>query len=282
MIFLHRVKPIHCSVVYNTNSNQTGGIPLSLFNKALASIGIGAAKVDTKLHKATYTISENITGVVEIVGGNTEQQIDAIYLSLHTNYIREIDDKKISDTAVLQKYKINEPFTIQANEKREIPFSFEFPAIVPITSGSSRVWIQTGLDIKNAVDPKDKDFIDIQPSRLANGVLSAFQNLGFRLRKVDNEQSPKYLRNRSPIVQEFEFVPTNEKYRRYLDELEVVFLDQTPRSVELLLQVDRRARGLGGFLSEAFDMDESFIRLTLFENDDVLAKLSQTIESKMR
>lgn len=276
------MKPIHCSVVYNTNSNQTGGIPLSLFNKALASIGIGAAKVDTKLHKATYTISENITGVVEIVGGNTEQQIDAIYLSLHTNYIREIDDKKISDTAVLQKYKINEPFTIQANEKREIPFSFEFPAIVPITSGSSRVWIQTGLDIKNAVDPKDKDFIDIQPSRLANGVLSAFQNLGFRLRKVDNEQSPKYLRNRSPIVQEFEFVPTNEKYRRYLDELEVVFLDQTPRSVELLLQIDRRARGLGGFLSEAFDMDESFIRLTLFENDDVLAKLSQTIESKMR
>lgn len=264
------------------NSITDGGIIMSLFNKVLASVGIGAATVDTKLHKSTYSINETITGVVEIVGGNTEQQIDAIYLSLYTNYIREIDDKKVTDTAVLQKHKINEPFTIQANEKREIPFSLPLPAIVPVTTGQSRVWIQTGLDIKNAIDPTDKDFINIQPTRLASNVLSAIQNLGFRLRKVDCEQAPSYLRSRSPIVQEFEFTPTNNTYRRYLDELEVVFLDQSPNAVEVLLQVDRRARGLGGFLSEALDMDESFIRLTLFENDNLSTKIAQAIENKMR
>ncbi|MBD8035029.1 sporulation protein [Solibacillus merdavium] len=255
---------------------------MSLFNKVLASVGIGSAKVDTKLHKSSYTLNENVTGIVAITGGSTEQQIDAIYLSLYTNYIREIDDKKINDQAMLSQFKLNEPFIIQANEKREIPFSFALPTVVPITIGNSRVWIQTGLDIKNAVDSKDKDFIDIKPSPLANSVLSAIQNLGFRLRKVDNEQAPSYLRRQTPIVQEFEFKPTNQTYRRYLDELELVFLGHTHNSVEILLQVDRRARGLGGFLSEAFDMDESFIRLTLFENDNLSAKLSHAIEAKMK
>lgn len=255
---------------------------MSLFNKVLASVGIGAAKVDTKLHKSTYTINENITGIVEIVGGSTEQHIDAIYLSLHTNFIREINDKKVKDQALLHQYKLNEPFIIQANEKRQIPFSFALPSVVPVTTGNSRVWIQTGLDIKNAIDPKDKDFLEIQPTRLANSVLTAIQNLGFRLRKVDNEQAPSSLRRHTPIVQEFEFTPTNNTYRRYLDELEVVFLNQSPSSIEILLQVDRRARGLSGFLSEALDMDESLIRLTLFENDNIQAKLSQAIEAKMK
>lgn len=102
---------------------------MSLFNKVLASVGIGAAKVDTKLHKSTYTLNENISGVVEIVGGSTEQQVDAIYLTLHTNFIREIDDKKIKDEAVLHKFKLTEPFTIQADEKRQIPFSFSLPLL---------------------------------------------------------------------------------------------------------------------------------------------------------
>lgn len=48
--------------------NLNGGIFLSLFNKVLASIGVGAATVDTKLHKSSYTINETVTGVVEVTG----------------------------------------------------------------------------------------------------------------------------------------------------------------------------------------------------------------------
>ena len=85
---------------------------MSLFNKVLASVGIGSAKVDTKLHKSSYTLNENVTGIVEITGGSTEQQIDAIYLLLYTNFIREIDDKKINDQAMLSQVQLNEPFII--------------------------------------------------------------------------------------------------------------------------------------------------------------------------
>lgn len=41
---------------------------MSFFNKMLASIGIGGAKVDTKLEKSAYTAGETIRGQVEIYG----------------------------------------------------------------------------------------------------------------------------------------------------------------------------------------------------------------------
>lgn len=255
---------------------------MSLFNKILASVGVGAATVDTKLYKSTYTAGETIKGVVEVVGGNTEQHIDAIYLTLHTNYEKEVNDTKVTDTAQLASYRIHEPFTIQANKTHEIPFSLNLPVIVPMTIGKTRVWLHTGLDIKNAIDPTDKDFIEIQPTQLASHILRAVQNLGFRRRKVDCEQAPHYLRGQTPVVQEFEFTPTNATFRRYLDELEVVFLNQSDMSVEILLQIDRRARGLGSFLSEALDMDESFIRLTIFAGDNIAAVIEQAITRHMK
>nr|WP_233548023.1 sporulation protein [Rummeliibacillus sp. POC4] len=49
---------------------------MSLLHKALASLGIGAATVDTKLEKADYTGGEVIHGEVQIRGGNVDQQID--------------------------------------------------------------------------------------------------------------------------------------------------------------------------------------------------------------
>ena len=61
---------------------------MSIFNKVLASVGIGAATVDTKLHKSVYNVNEKVTGIVEVVGGNIPQHIDAIYLTLYTNYIK--------------------------------------------------------------------------------------------------------------------------------------------------------------------------------------------------
>ncbi len=66
-------------------------------------------------------------------------------------------------------------------------------------------------------------------------------------------------------VQEFEFYPGGE-FRRDLDELEVIFFMNTS-SADLRIQVDRRAKGLGGLFAEALDMDESFVRLSI-SNDD--------------
>lgn len=71
-----------------------------------------------------------------------------------------------------------------------------------------------------------------------------------------------------PFIQELEFVPTTQ-FRGQLDELEVMFYP-TDRELELVLQIDRRARGLSSFFAEAMDMDESFVR-TRFTNDQLAA-----------
>ena len=240
---------------------------MSLFNKMLASIGVGSAKVDTVLSKAVFHAGEVMEGVVKIYGGKTEQKIDALYLAVYTTYIRESDDRKFTDKAMIQKHKVLDGFTLAAYEEKEIPFSFVLPFDTPVTKGATRVWIQTMLDIASAVDPTDKDYIQVEPTILANTVLKEIENLGFRLRKAECEQASRKYRGVYPFMQEFEYVPMTGEFYGKVDEVEVVFLSQTPEKAELLLQIDRKARGFGGFLAEAMDQDETFVPLTVHKHE---------------
>ncbi|PWW30199.1 sporulation-control protein [Cytobacillus oceanisediminis] len=240
---------------------------MSFFNKVLASVGIGSAKVDTKLERDTVTPGEALKGVVEITGGNTEQKIDDIYLSLNTTYIKESDDKKYTVSGLIDRFRLAESFTLAANERKEIPFTFNLPSDTPLSFGKTKIWVATGLDIKNAVDPTDQDFIRVVPNPLMDSVLNAVSNMGFRLREAECEQAPNRLRHRLPFIQEFEFVPVSGPFRGRLDELEVVFFPQPSGETEILIQVDRKARGLGGFLAEALEMDETYVRFTVTNGD---------------
>jgi len=250
---------------------------MSLFNKALASIGIGSAQVDTKVEKDKVTPGGEIRGVVHIKGGNTGQKVDEIYLGLNTTYLKESNDRKINVPVVIDRVRLNEPFTIGPGETKEIPFSFVLPLDVPISIGRTKIWVTTALDIKNAVDPSDKDYLHVIPNRLMDAVLNSVEDLGFRLREADCEQAPYRLRKRLPFIQEFEFVPVMGSFRGRLDELELVFFQVSENETEIYMQVDRRARGLGGFLSEALEMDESNIRFSVTSSD--IPGLRQKLET---
>lgn len=252
---------------------------MSMFNKFLASMGMGSARVDTKLERSTYIPGDKVVGVVEINGGSVDQQIDEIYLSLHTTYIKESNDKKFTSTATIEKIRINEPFSITKNEKKEIPFSFTLPLDTPLTYGRTKVWVSTGLDIKNAVDPKDDDYIQVHPTPLIHSAFLALTDLGFKLRNADCEHAPRHLRERVPYLQEFEFVPNSGEFRGKLDELEFTFFQKVVHEAEVLLEVDRRARGISGLFSEALNMDETKVRVTLSKQDmpHMKEKLAQVI-----
>ncbi|HLO10782.1 MAG TPA: sporulation protein [Pseudoneobacillus sp.] len=250
---------------------------MSFFDKVFASVGIGAASVDTKLEKDTYMPGETVQGVVEIKGGKVEQQIDEIYLSLNTTYLKESDDRKYNVTATIDRFRLTTPFTIRSNERKEIPFTFQLPYDTPLSIGKSKVWVTTGLEIKGGVDPSDKDYLKVIPNQLMTAVFNAVDNLGFRIREADCEEAPRRLRGRLPFVQEFEFVPTSGLFRGKLDELEVVFLSSGNGTLDLMFQVDRRAKGLSGLFSEAMGMDETNVRLTVSNAD--LPNLQQKIQS---
>jgi sporulation-control protein len=240
---------------------------MSLFNKIFASVGIGSATVDTKLERDTYMPGETVKGVVEIRGGKLDQQVDEIYLALNTTYLRESDDRKYTVTATIDKFRITSPFMITVNERKEIPFTFQLPYDTPLSIGRSKVWVTTGLDIKGGVDPSDKDYLQVIPNPLMTSVFNAVDNLGFKIREADCEEAPRRLRGRLPFVQEFEFVPTSGPFRGRLDELEVVFFPSGNGRLDIMFQVDRKARGLAGLFSEALGTDETNVRLSVSDAD---------------
>ncbi|AZB43205.1 sporulation protein SpoOM [Bacillus sp. FJAT-42376] len=240
---------------------------MSFFNKVFASVGIGAAKVDTRLHDVNVRAGEEVQGIVAIKGGKTNQEIAEIYLSVMTAYVKEADDKKYTQTAVIAKVKINEPFVITPDEHKEIPFRFVLPEDTPVTYGKSKIWIHTGLDIKNAVDPSDQDALHVHPGPVQQEVFNALGELGFQLRNAENEAAPARLRKRLPFVQEFEFYPYQGPFQGKLDELEVVFTEVSNERAELVMEIDRRAKGLSGLFSEMLEMDETSVRLSVSKQD---------------
>jgi sporulation-control protein len=237
---------------------------MSMFKKLLASVGIGSAQVDARLDKESLMPGEIVQGEVHITGGDISQEVDEIYMYVITHYEREVDDSKVKEECILLKERVSNRFTLQPKEKKIIPFSFRLPYETPLTMGRQPVYLRTGLDIKNAIDPGDSDFIEVVPHPLMTKVLDAVKEMGFQLYKVDCEFN-RHLGRTYPFVQEFEFRPTG-KYRSRLEELEVIFYLRE-NECEVLMQADKRARGLLGALEEAFDLDERYIRFRLTAAD---------------
>jgi sporulation-control protein len=235
---------------------------MSFFKNLMATIGIGSATVDTILSGNSNQIrgGELLEGKVVVKGGGVSQEINEIYLYLCTSYIKEVNDQRVRETAVLEKFALNERFTIAPNERIEFPFSIQIPYETPMSIGHTRVWLNTGLDISSAVDPADNDDLKIMPSPIVSQIMDALNDLGFRLKEVDCFKSHRSW-NEASIIQEFAFWPGGE-FRR-LEEIEVVFFPRKDK-VEVLMEIDRRP----GALLKLFDVDdETRIRFTITEED---------------
>ncbi|MUG94467.1 sporulation protein SpoOM [Scytonema sp. UIC 10036] len=253
-----------------------------MFKKFLASVGIGAAKVDTRLFNDSVVPGDLLEGEVHIVGGDVAQDIDDIYLKLATEYKRETEDSTYHEECVMVNYRLLERLSIQAKEELVVPFSLQLPYEMPLTLGGTPVYVRTGLDIKTAINPKDKDALEVRPHPLMHRVLEAVEKLGFHLHRVDCQYA-HHFGGAYPFVQEFEFRPTGN-YSSPLDELEIIF-NLSPHELEVLMEIDKRARGFKGWLDEALDIDERYARFYLTESDlyelDVEAMIDDVIQSHL-
>ncbi|MBM7868084.1 sporulation protein [Heliobacterium gestii] len=236
---------------------------MSFFKKALASIGIGSAKVDAVFHTLEATAGSEVSGVIQIRGGSVAQHIDKISLMVMTEYEKELEDRKVTEYAQVQKEQIRLSLDLQPGEEREIPFSFCLSPYTPVSIGQTPVWVQTELEVDMAIDPSDRDHLQVRPHLNMAAVMDAVEQLGFRMYKVKNEAS--YAGPGIPFIQNFEYKPTSH-FQRRLDELEVAYLPH-PGGIDLLLEIDRKARTFAGYLEEAADMDESRVRLSLSQQE---------------
>lgn len=248
---------------------------MSFFNKALASLGIGATKVNTRLSRSTFKAGETVDGVVVIKGGNVEQSVDTIYLTLFTNYSRTSNDRSYEDHAIIKHIKVAEPFVVMQDEIIEVKFSFILPLNSPVTTGQTAVWVKTGVDIKNAVDPSDEDSLTIGPSPFMSEILDSITSLGFSIRTAHCFEAPNRFRGKQDFIQEFEFEPLSGVFEGKLDELEVIFFAENDESYELLIEVDRKSSA-----NDRFDSDESIVRMRVRKSEiaEFSLRFKQTIE----
>ncbi|CAE6904035.1 Sporulation-control protein spo0M [Vibrio sp. B1REV9] len=184
-----------------------------MFKKLKASLGIGSAKVDTILDEMSIFQGSTLRGYVQIKGGDVEQQIDAITLKLNTEMKVEADDSVSYQTFTIDQLKAVEPFVIQPNEEKQVPFELKLHDETPITAVSAlknqcHVWVETTLDIGFAIDPRDRDYVEVKPLSVVSRVIRSIEQAGFTMVKADVEKG--FLRgngfsSRSGIYQELEF-----------------------------------------------------------------------------
>ena len=251
----------------------------SMLNKLLQSIGIGGARVDMLLATRTCVPGGVIEGEIRIYGGNAPQDVEAIHLSFMTEYEAESDDHAYTRSADLGSVRLTDRFCVQANQELTMPFSITVPLSTPATMGKSVVWVQTWLDIKSAIDPQDRDYLDVRPHPLVEAFIGAAGRLGFHLAEVDSEKTPYRMPGSLPFVQEFEFKPYGGEFRGRLDELEAVF-QVGEAGAHVMLQVNRRARGLGGHFAESMGMDETYVGFSYTQAD--LPRLDAMIADTVR
>ncbi|MGF1769223.1 sporulation protein [Enterovibrio makurazakiensis] len=214
-----------------------------MFKKLKASLGIGAATVDTLLHNESVYQGETLKGVVLIKGGDIEQQVDAITLKLCTEVKVESDSGVSYQTFVLGSLQANDQFVIQPGEEKVVPFELVPHQETPITAVNARsnkchVWVETTLDIEFAIDPSDRDYLEIRPLPAVQRALDVLEREGFSMVKADVEKG--HLRgdgfsSQSGCYQELEFQNSGLFNRR---EIELSFILDGSR-IHCLAEIDR-------------------------------------------
>ncbi len=217
---------------------------MSFFKKMLATVGIGAAKVDTVLNSSVFYPGGQVEGVINVTGGSVDQEIDELTLSLMVEVKRESDDTTYYEHQSIQKYHVANNFKIKSGESIQLPFNFTLPFELPISAvgarklGNVKVFIKTDLDIDDALDKADYDYLQIQPLPAMKTVLDTLDSMGFTFFKSDVEYGHIQESNYS-FFQEIEYKAGNSPYSRKISELELTFIGKND-GVMLILEIDKK------------------------------------------
>lgn len=211
-----------------------------VFRRLRARFG-GGTTVDTVVHTPVGRPGAPVEGVVEVVGGEFEQEISYVEMVLQARVEVETDDGEHDANRRFAAQRVHGPFTLQPGERRSLPFGIVLPLQTPFTGYGPhefpkvQVGLRTELEIARSTDKTDLDPLRIGPPPVAERILGACERIGCRFLRSDLEAS-RLRGSELPFHQEVEFAPppgTN------LSEVEVVFLAR-PHATDVLLVGDRR------------------------------------------
>ena len=203
-----------------------------MLKKLMAKFGVGAAKIDLLLDRQGYRLGETMTGVVRIEGGNVEQRI----LDLKVALLMKVSVRGQEVIKTVETFPVKSNFTVQPKPAvQEIPFSFQVPAGLAISTPAVQYNLQTKLDVEMAVDPTDMDLLVILPPEPVERVLQALERNDLR-QKPDSGKL-------TPYGQEFSFFPGSD-LGIPLKELEVIFFAGA-EELRMLVELDLASGFMG-------------------------------------
>lgn len=222
----------------------------SLFKTLLASLGIGAARIDLVLDRAEVVMGEEVTGQLYVYGGNVEQEIEGLSVDLRLKSYHAKTAQEIEETVCTIKVT-DEEFKLKPGVEMKFPFSFVCPYTLPISSINTKYYFMSNLEIDNGVDAKDRDFIKVKPAGLIKQFLEGMSELGMELKWEGlSGEGDEYL-------QMFQFRPTDWLKGQAN---EIIFWYDTVKSKKELcgfFEFDGQFSGEGGDLADFLSLDET-------------------------
>jgi sporulation-control protein len=221
-----------------------------MFKSLLASLGLGAAKIDLILDRSFVVTGKEVTGKIVIAGGDVKQILEGLYVDfiLDSRYTVGESTRHVSE--VVQRISIfKDDYTIQPQQNYEVPFSFQCPQGLPVSSVCTRYYFQTNLEIKQGIDSHDRDYIDVRPTGLLRNFLAGFSRLGF----VHHAEGYTGEGGKQII----QFRPTTWLHGEYDEILFDYRPGETEQGIGGFYELDKKTRGIMGVLADSLDLDES-------------------------
>lgn len=211
---------------------------MTVMRRMLSKVGIGGIEVDTILERESLVVGEEMKGIVKIKGSSMKQTIDGVHLTLSMKFVKYLNRRDIHTRFDLHRLKIANKFVIQPDELIEIPFSFIVPNDTPITLEQDLVWVHTNLDIKNAINPQDIDYIKVIPNSDMQQIINKLDTIGFVIHTVELIETPKQFKLRLPFVQEVIFVPVHNLSSI---KIKIIPLNNDEFNIEILHHENKRS-----------------------------------------
>ncbi|WP_026421545.1 sporulation protein [Actinokineospora inagensis] len=222
-----------------------------MFQKVLAGFGAGGAKVDAQLNAGAVRPGGVLRGVVHLLGGTVDQQVEALGVTL----LARVDGPRGQEDLPVEEVRLAGSELVRAGARVSVPFEVRLPWETPVTSVLGKhltgmaVGLQTTLHLSGSVvDAHDVDAVAVEPLPAQHRVLDAVSRLGYQFRGANLVQERiDGVDQQLPFFQEITF---DAPQGGPLSTVTVTFV-AGPQEVQVVLDVVKQVRvakggGLGG------------------------------------
>jgi len=144
------------------------------WEKMLASVGIGAAKMTVQIEEAILPRGSELHGTIALVGGNVPQHIEQIIVSVGYTTVVLVGKVVVPIYHEMAKTVVAEVFDIAPEQTQTLPFAITVPDNAP-----NGLTLSAQADIPGAVDPRATIQLELTASLEMLAVHDALQQLGF-------------------------------------------------------------------------------------------------------